>query len=187
LGSALLQRCLFLFTFTCHALVPHTSRFIQQEGRDLKTSTNDGVLLLGRAFLCWIFLYSSFSQATEFAQNVAHVAAAGMPFPPLSIITSIAIQAICGLAILFGFRIRIAAWILFVFLIPTTIVLHKFWGLPSPHLQEVNFFKNMALIGGLLFVTQLHAGAYSLDALLDKGSSRRPSFAEQQPSLRESR
>ena len=153
----------------------------------MKTSTNDGVLLLGRAFICWIFLYSSFSQATEFAPNVSHVASAGMPFPQLAIMTSIAIQAICGLGILFGFRIRIMAWIMFAFLIPTTIVLHKFWGLPSPHLQEIQFFKNMAIMGGLLLATQSHAGAYSVDALLERDSSGRSLFAKQQPSLRESR
>jgi len=137
----------------------------------MKTSTNDGVLLLGRALICLIFLFSSFGQVTDFAQNVSHVAAAGMPFPQLAIITSIAIQSICGLAILIGFRIRVAAWILFVFLIPTTIMLHKFWGLPSPHLQEVQFCKNMAIMGGLLFITQLNAGAYSIDALVGRNSS----------------
>jgi len=142
----------------------------------MTTSTNDGVLLLGRALSCWIFLYSSFSQATEFTQNVTHVAGAGMPFPQLAIVTSIVVQSVFGLAILTGFRIRIVAWILFVFLIPTTVVLHKFWNLPSPHLQEINFFKNMAIMGGLLFVTQCGAGAYSIDALLNRRSSH-SSFA----------
>jgi putative oxidoreductase len=144
--------------------------------RDMNISANDGVLLLGRALICGIFLFSAYGQGAEFAQNVSHVAGAGMPIPKLAIITSIAIQAICGLAILTGLRIRIAAWVLFVFLIPTTIVLHKFWGLPSPHLQEIQFCKNMAIMGGLLFVTQLNAGAYSIDALLAKGNSN-SSFA----------
>lgn len=135
------------------------------------SSSNSLVLLLGRVMICVIFLHSAVGQITDFDSNMKHVAGAGMPLPHAAIWASIVAQILGGLGILLGFRIRIAAWLLFVFLIPTTIVLHRFWGVPSPHLPEIQFFKNMALMGGLLFVANSQAGAYSVDALLARKSA----------------
>jgi putative oxidoreductase len=135
------------------------------------SSTNPLVLLLGRVMICVIFLSSSVGQITDFDSNMKHVAGAGMPVPQMAIWASIVVQFLGGVALLVGFRIRIAAWALFIFLIPTTIMLHRFWGIPSPHSPEVQFFKNMALMGGLLFVANSEAGAYSVDALLARKSN----------------
>ena len=112
------------------------------------------------------FLYSAVGQVTQFSLNVSHVAAQGMPFPPLAIVASILIQFFGGLALLVGFKGRFTGWLLFLFLIPTTLMLHKFWGAGARPGQEIHFFKNMAIMGGLLFVSTFGAGAYSLDALL---------------------
>jgi len=131
----------------------------------MNSSKSSIQLVAGRALISWIFLYSSVSQMTDFAANVSHVAAAGMPFPKLAIMTSIAIQFLGGLALLLGFKTRIAAWALFILLIPITIVLHKFWAPGAPHTQEIQFFKNMAAMGGLLFVAEFGGGPYSIDKL----------------------
>lgn len=132
----------------------------------MNSSSRNIALLVGRVLISWIFLYSSVGQMTEFSKNVNHVAEAGMPLPQLAIVTSIVLQSVCGLAILLGFRIRVAAALLVLLLIPVTVVLHKFWGIPNGHLQEIQFFKNMAIMGGLLFAASSDAGAYSMDALL---------------------
>jgi putative oxidoreductase len=122
--------------------------------------------LLGRILISWIFLYSSVGQVTQLSLNVSHVAAQGMPFPLMAIVTSIFIQFFGGFALLLGFKGQIAGWVLFIFLIPTTFMLHKFWGATARPGQEIQFFKNMAIMGGLLFVATFGAGAYSIDALL---------------------
>ena len=132
----------------------------------MRNSSNSMAPLIGRILISWIFLYSSVGQVTQFSLNVNHVAAAGMPFPPLAIITSITVQFLGGLALLLGFKGRLAGWVLFIFLIPTTLVLHKFWGAAARPGQEIQFFKNMGLMGGLLFIGTFGAGAYSIDALL---------------------
>ena len=137
----------------------------------MNPSTRNVARLFGRVLISWIFLFSSLGQITEFAKNVNHVTAAGMPMPQLAIITSITIQLLCGLAILVGFRIQIAAALLFLLLIPVTLVLHRFWEVSPPRAQEISFFKNMAIMGGLLFVATSNAGAYSVDALLGSDKS----------------
>ena len=123
--------------------------------------------LAGRLMICWIFLFSSIQQLRGFEQNVTHVAASGMPIPNIAIAVSIAIQSLCGIAFLLGFRIRYAAAILFLFLIPTTLMLHRFWTSAAAQSQEISFYKNVAIMGGLLFVAASDAGAYSLDSVLE--------------------
>jgi putative oxidoreductase len=132
----------------------------------MENSSNSIAPLIGRMLISWIFLYSAVGQVTQFSLNASHVAAAGMPFPPLAIVASIVVQFLGGLALLLGFKGRITGWVLFLFLIPTTLVLHNFWGAAARPGQEIQFFKNMGIMGGLLFVGTFGAGAYSVDALL---------------------
>jgi putative oxidoreductase len=145
-------------------------------GERMNSSMNPLVLLLGRVLISVIFLHSGVGQITDFDHNVAHVASAGMPLPQVAIGASIVVQILGGLAVLLGFRMRLAAWALFVFLIPTTIMLHRFWGIPEAqaHMVEIQFFKNLAIMGGLLFVTSSEAGAYSVDALLARKGAVAP-------------
>jgi putative oxidoreductase len=132
----------------------------------MENSSNSIAPLFGRILVSWIFLYSAVGQVVQFSLNVSHVAAQGMPFPSLAIVISIVIQFFGGLALLLGFKGRITGWLLFLFLIPTTLVLHKFWGAAARPGQEIQFFKNMGIMGGLLFIGTFGAGAYSIDALL---------------------
>jgi uncharacterized membrane protein YphA (DoxX/SURF4 family) len=63
-------------------------------------------------------------------------------------------QILAGLALLVGFRERWAASILFLFLVPATLIAHNFWASSGPQFQAqlVNFSKNLAILGGLLFI-----------------------------------
>jgi putative oxidoreductase len=133
----------------------------------MENSSNSIAPLFGRILVSWIFLYSAVGQVTQFSMNVNRVAAQGMPFPPVAIVASILIQFLGALALLMGFKGRITGWLLFLFLIPTTLMLHKFWGAAARPGQEIQFFKNMGIMGGLLFIGTFGAGAYSIDALLE--------------------
>ncbi len=57
-----------------------------------------------------------------------------------------------GLLLITGLYVRYAALIMAPFLVPVTLIFHKFWGLPGPEhdSQIINFIKNVAIIGGLL-------------------------------------
>ena len=61
---------------------------------------------------------------------------------------------------------RLVSWILFVYLIPTSILFHNYWALQGAlrATMEAHFFKNMAIMGGLLFLATCGAGPYSIDA-----------------------
>jgi putative oxidoreductase len=65
-----------------------------------------------------------------------------------------AMQAVCGVLLALGVAPRLCSLVLAGSMIPTTLAAHRFWTVEDPELrkqQQVQFHKNMAMIGGLLF------------------------------------
>jgi putative oxidoreductase len=93
-------------------------------------------------------------------------ASKGLPAAGVAIWLAAAVEILGGLSILLGFQARIGAWALFLFLIPTSFVFHNFWAMQGLEKMDnqAHFFKNVAIMGGLLFVATFGAGAYSIDA-----------------------
>jgi len=82
-----------------------------------------------------------------------------------------------GLLVLIGFRGRLGALLLIIFLVPDTLVLHSFWTIDpgsvlayTEHLTH--FLKNVGLLGGLLMMVGFGSGGFSVDLLM--GRRRRP-------------
>ena len=72
-----------------------------------------------------------------------------------------------GLSILVGYRAKIGAWMIVLFLVPVTLMMHKFWGVSDPIMaqtQMIMFMKNASMLGGALLITQFGTGPLSLDA-----------------------
>jgi putative oxidoreductase len=98
------------------------------------------------------------------------MAAHGMTAIPLLLTGAILVEILVGAALLLGFQTRVSAGLLFVYLIPTTLVFHNFWMLSGAEqqMQMVHFLKNLAIMGGLLEFVGVGAGALSLDAFLSR-------------------
>jgi putative oxidoreductase len=81
-----------------------------------------------------------------------------------------AIDLFGGLLILVGFQTRWAASVLIIFVVLTLIFAHPFWTFegPSRAANQVQFYKNLAIIGALLFLIVLGPGRYSLDNRLGR-------------------
>jgi putative oxidoreductase len=72
-----------------------------------------------------------------------------------------------GLSVAIGYRARVGAWLIALFLVLVTPLMHKFWGVSDPTMhmmQFVMFMKNVSMLGGALVITQLGAGPWSMDA-----------------------
>ena len=66
-----------------------------------------------------------------------------------------------------GHRAKLGAWLIVLFLIPVTLMLHKFWTVQDPmmaQIQMILFMKNVSMLGGALLISQFGAGPFSLDA-----------------------
>jgi putative oxidoreductase len=133
-------------------------------------SANDITTLAGRILIAVIFLISGFFKVGGYAQIVGYAAAMHLPAPGVAIAVAAAVELACGLAILAGFKTRFAAWLLFLYLIPVSIVFHNFWAVQGQEQQTqmVNFLKNVAIMGAMLVLSVNGAGAYSVDAKLAK-------------------
>jgi len=81
-----------------------------------------------------------------------------------------AIDLFGGLLILVGFQTRWTASVLIIFVVLTLIFAHPFWTFegPSRAANQVQFYKNLAIIGALLFLIVLGPGRYSLDNRLGR-------------------
>jgi len=70
-----------------------------------------------------------------------------------------------ALLFLVGFKTRLMAIILAVFTVATAFLGHAFWNAPPEMLmaQKINFFKNLAITGGLLAFFAFGPGRFSID------------------------
>jgi putative oxidoreductase len=117
--------------------------------------------LIARTFLAVIFVRSGFEKALfDFAGTQEQMASAGIPIPFVVLIFTIAFQIIGGLSLILGYKAKIGAILLIVFLIPATLVFHNPITDPT---QMIDFMKNLSILGGLLMVVAFGSGALSLD------------------------
>ena len=129
--------------------------------------------LVGRFLLALIFVLSGFGKLTSMGGTAGFMAHAGMPqglvYPGL--IVTIVVELGLGLLIVIGYKARLAALVMFLWFIPVTIMFHF---LPyraavaagdkmGAMMQQINFMKNISIMGGLLLVTSFGSGAWSVD------------------------
>ncbi len=121
----------------------------------------------GRALLGIYFIVPGITKITGFEQNAAYMADHGMIFIPFFLVLTIIIQVGGGFALVAGYQTRIIAFLLAGLTLVISIVMHDFWTMPAGELQTAhemqNFVKNMAIMAGLLAVSGLGGGAWSLD------------------------
>lgn len=123
--------------------------------------------LFGRVLLALIFIIAGFHKITGFGGTAEMMAGRGLPLPEVLLVATILIELGGGLMILLGWHARWAALAIFLFLIPTTLIFHAYWSVdPSQPLMVKNqmnqFMKNLAIMGGMLYVVAYGSGPFSL-------------------------
>jgi putative oxidoreductase len=130
-----------------------------------QSALRSGIVLLGRTLFAFIFLLAGVFHFS--APEIAYAAHQGLPFAGFLVPASGLLAAAGGLSILLGYRAKIGAWLLVLFLVPVTLTMHNFWAVKDPmmaQMQMVMFMKNASILGGALVISQLGAGPLSLDA-----------------------
>lgn len=121
--------------------------------------------LAGRILLALIFVLSGFGKITGFEGTVGYIASKGLPLPQLAAIGALTIELVGGILLIVGWQARWAATAIFLFLIPTSLIFHPFWAVEAAQqeMQQINFMKNLAIMGGMLYVMAFGAGPLSID------------------------
>ncbi|KIL42360.1 hypothetical protein SD70_01835 [Gordoniibacillus kamchatkensis] len=123
------------------------------------------LVLAGRILFAFIFIGAGFGHLRNMGHTAQIAAASGAPFPKLSAWLASLLALLGGLSVAFGFMAQIGAVLLIVFLVPTTLLTHRFWGLDNPqeaNMQKVHFLKNAALLGGAVMLLCNGSGPLSL-------------------------
>ena len=140
------------------ARVPSRSASLADAG-----SISAPVVFLGRLLFVLIFLMAGFSHFAKATNRLRRVR--GCP-DGLSTGAALGPACVLRLSILLGYRAKIGAWLIVLFLLGVT-PLHKFWGISDPMMQQMQmvlFMKNIAMLGAAMLITQFGSGPWSLDA-----------------------
>lgn len=132
----------------------------------MNKSAQDAFYLAARLLLVALFLPAGIGKLTGFAGTVGYISSVGLPLPSVGAALAAAIEIVGSLALLFGFRTRSAALVLAVFTLVASVFFHAYWSAPADQafVAQLLFFKNIAVVGGLLALVASGAGGWSLDA-----------------------
>jgi putative oxidoreductase len=122
------------------------------------------VVLMGRILYAAIFVMAGPGHFT--AGTISYAAHQGVPMASIAVPLSGLIALVGGMSILVGYFARYGAWLIVVFLVPVTIMMHKFWGIPNPsvaQIQQILFMKNLSMLGAALLIAHFGSGPFSLD------------------------
>lgn len=126
-------------------------------------STTSGAslaILVGRVLLSILFIMAGFSKLTAISATAGWFGSIGIPMPTAATVIVGLVELLGGLAVLVGFKTRIAAIVLAVFTLAATAVAHLDFSQAGNALM---LQKNLGLAGGFLLLTVIGAGAYSID------------------------
>ena len=128
------------------------------------TPAQDALALLGRILLAALFVPAGFGKISGFEGTVGYIGSVGLPLPALGAIAAIMVELGLGLLLL-GFKTRISAIVLAVFTVAAAVFFHNYWALPADKafVNQLMFWKNIAIAGGLLAFAAFGAGRFSID------------------------
>jgi putative oxidoreductase len=115
---------------------------------------------IARLLMCSLFIWDGFLQLRDPAATAQYFASLDVPVPQVAIWVSIIIHLVGGSAVLVGFKTRWAAAMLALLCLGTAFGVH----LPAGDTENmINFYKNLVMTGGFLYVISFGAGAISFD------------------------
>jgi putative oxidoreductase len=120
--------------------------------------------LVGRILLSIIFIIAGYNKIGSFEETAGYMASKGLPFTEFLLVLTIIIELGGGLLILIGWQARWAAMVIILFLIPVTFIFHPFWAFTGQEMTHHfhSFFKNLAIMGGMVYIMVYGAGPLSL-------------------------
>ena len=122
------------------------------------------IFLFGRILFSSIFLIKSLEHFSP--KMIDRVASMGVPMASILVPIAGIIAFLGGLSILLGYKAKLGAWLLVIFLLPTTFIVHKFWDSKdffTNMMHQYCFFKNISLLGAALMISYFGSGPLSLD------------------------
>ena len=121
--------------------------------------------VVGRILMAIIFLKSGIGKIGGFAGTAGYMASKGLPMAEVLLVITIIIEIGAAAMLIVGWKARWGAAALFLWMIPVTLLFHNFWAMPADqqYVQSIMFFKNVTMMGGMLYIMAFGSGPYSVD------------------------
>lgn len=121
--------------------------------------------LIARILMAAMFVMAGFSKIGGFEGTVGYIASKGLPLASVVAVLTIILEIAGGLAIMVGYKARIAAFLLGGFTLLAAFIFHNFWAAPAEQafVQNMLFMKNISIAGGLFLLAALGSGSCSID------------------------
>jgi len=139
----------------------------------LAETTADVLLLIGRILLGWIFVRSGYGKIFDIPAYAATFPARGLS--PFLAYIAVPAEFFGGIALILGLATRYVVLVMIVFMLVATFSAHRYWEFTDSaarRAQDSNFYKNLAMLGGFLFLFVVDAGRLSFDAWLRKAGTK---------------
>ena len=129
------------------------------------TGYNPMLPLIGRILLSAIFLISGIRKLLMFAGTVGYFTKLGFPAPTVMVVLAIILEVGGSILLIVGWKTRYVAWLLALFVLIATAMAHRFWEFDAAQYgnQMNHFLKNVAILGGLMFVAAFGPGSASVE------------------------
>ena len=121
--------------------------------------------LIGRLLIVALFLPAGLGKITGLEGTLGYFASLGIPAPVFALVATIVIEVLGSIALIVGFQTRIVAVIMAIFTLAAAVTGHAYWAAPADaaFIAQLLFFKNIAVMGGLLVLASAGAGSFSID------------------------
>jgi putative oxidoreductase len=138
---------------------------LEREWLRADAASSAAVLCLARICLAALFVTSGFEKFSAVGPFAAMMAQHGVPAAWLTPYLAILIEFFGGLVLLLGVQTRLLAVLFAVYTLVTALIGHPFWSMSGAAVRpnEINFYKNIGIIGGFLLLYVTGGGRYSLD------------------------
>lgn len=126
--------------------------------------------LIGRFLMASLFLPAGVTKLISFDGTIAYFGSLGLPMPSIVAIAVIFIEILGGIALIVGYKVKLSAIILALFTLGASLIGHAYWAVPADQafVAKLLFYKNIAVVGGLLILTSVGAGRLSMDQVKEK-------------------
>src|SRR5436190_20972003 len=126
---------------------------------------SDGLLLIGRILIAVLFVRAGWAHISDVSGFAAFLTGAGLPASYFVAVIAACVAFFGSICVILGLGTRYAALLLALFTVAAALLAHRYWALPLQEQagQANKFFKNIAIIGGLLALFVAGPGRFSID------------------------
>lgn len=126
--------------------------------------THPSIPFIGRLLIMYIFATSGIAKVFSWQSNLQYMSTRHLPMIPVLLAVAAVIEIGGSICLITGYRAREAAFIMFLYMIPLTVLFHNYWAASGmlAGAQETHFRKNLAIMGGLLMLAYAGPGRWSL-------------------------